>query len=74
MKTNLINFRDNFFIKFALFFLVILILSFLYNKSKQIDKLELEIIELERKLDDNYSDLEGRISDMEGRISDMEGY
>jgi hypothetical protein len=74
MKSNLINFRDNFFIKFALFFLVILILSFLYNKSKQIDKLELEIIELERKLDDNYSDLEGRISDMEGRISDMEGY
>ena len=74
MKSNLINFRDYFFIKFTLFFLIILIFSFLYNKSKQIDKLELEIIELENKLDDNNSDLESRISDMEGRISHMEGY
>jgi hypothetical protein len=65
MKSNLLNFYDNFFIKFTLFFLFILIFSFLYDKSKQIDKLELEVIELERKLDNKYNDLESRISDIE---------
>jgi hypothetical protein len=65
MKSNLLNFYDNFFIKFTLFFLFILIFSFLYDKSKRIDKLELEVIELERKLDNKYNDLESRISDIE---------